>query len=326
MTYNRRPNYRANYSKPASPRVLTADGLDAGYSVAQQSYLSTLVAQLTGLLAPLDDSDPLAVSTVAAFVPLLSTVDRVAASESVDSSLSTAIDNLKRLVEGLRANPHVVQHVVARQRVEHPGLPQGVEKVMVTRFDGKCSQCRRPTSMGVDLGVFQHGSWSAWCLTCADTDPAERLAREAAQRAAADAERAAREAEREALNVLSGVAVGLARQAFTAMGMDSHQRPVLRFALPSATGNNDLDFFTVSVTSHRGVSNGVRVCRVIGGHADQPLALEQGVEALKRLTDGDIVAACRTYGQHLGYCCRCGRHLTDEASRAAGIGPDCANK
>lgn len=32
------------------------------------------------------------------------------------------------------------------------------------------------------------------------------------------------------------------------------------------------------------------------------------------------------FGREIGKCCRCGRTLTDEASRAAGIGPDCANK
>jgi hypothetical protein len=37
----------------------------------------------------------------------------------------------------------------------------------------------------------------------------------------------------------------------------------------------------------------------------------------------DPQAAGRLYGQHIGKCCRCGRTLTDEASRAAGIGPVC---
>jgi uncharacterized protein DUF6011 len=32
------------------------------------------------------------------------------------------------------------------------------------------------------------------------------------------------------------------------------------------------------------------------------------------------------YGQELGECGHCGRTLTDEASRAAGIGPVCASK
>lgn len=40
----------------------------------------------------------------------------------------------------------------------------------------------------------------------------------------------------------------------------------------------------------------------------------------------DAHAAMIRYGHELGECGRCGRTLTDEASRAAGIGPVCINK
>lgn len=40
----------------------------------------------------------------------------------------------------------------------------------------------------------------------------------------------------------------------------------------------------------------------------------------------DPEAASRLYGQEIGECGRCGRTLTDEASRAEGIGPVCATK
>jgi hypothetical protein len=40
----------------------------------------------------------------------------------------------------------------------------------------------------------------------------------------------------------------------------------------------------------------------------------------------DPEAAMRRYGQELGSCGHCGRTLTDENSRAAGIGPVCADK
>lgn len=40
----------------------------------------------------------------------------------------------------------------------------------------------------------------------------------------------------------------------------------------------------------------------------------------------DTLAAEQLYGQELGKCSRCGRTLTDETSRAYGIGPDCRNK
>lgn len=40
----------------------------------------------------------------------------------------------------------------------------------------------------------------------------------------------------------------------------------------------------------------------------------------------DPEAASRLYGQEIGRCGRCNRTLTDEVSRAAGIGPVCASK
>jgi hypothetical protein len=40
----------------------------------------------------------------------------------------------------------------------------------------------------------------------------------------------------------------------------------------------------------------------------------------------DTLAAEQLYGRELGKCSRCGRTLTDETSRAYGIGPDCRSK
>lgn len=40
----------------------------------------------------------------------------------------------------------------------------------------------------------------------------------------------------------------------------------------------------------------------------------------------DELSAARRYGMELGKCSRCGRTLTDETSRAYGIGPDCRSK
>jgi hypothetical protein len=44
------------------------------------------------------------------------------------------------------------------------------------------------------------------------------------------------------------------------------------------------------------------------------------------LIAADLEAASRRYGQELGVCGRCGRTLTDEESRAYGIGPVCREK
>lgn len=48
--------------------------------------------------------------------------------------------------------------------------------------------------------------------------------------------------------------------------------------------------------------------------------------AVLALIAADPEAAGLRYGQLIGTCCRCGRTLTDDASRAAGIGPECAKK
>lgn len=40
----------------------------------------------------------------------------------------------------------------------------------------------------------------------------------------------------------------------------------------------------------------------------------------------DPAAAALLYATELGRCCRCNRTLTDETSRALGIGPDCRNR
>lgn len=50
------------------------------------------------------------------------------------------------------------------------------------------------------------------------------------------------------------------------------------------------------------------------------------IRAIVALIAQDPQAAMIRYGHELGECGRCGRTLTDEASRAAGIGPVCASK
>jgi len=50
------------------------------------------------------------------------------------------------------------------------------------------------------------------------------------------------------------------------------------------------------------------------------------IHAVLALIAQDAQAAMIRYGHELGECGRCGRTLTDEASRAAGIGPICISK
>jgi hypothetical protein len=68
---------------------------------------------------------------------------------------------------------------------------------------------------------------------------------------------------------------------------------------------------------------------IVGGHKDDRLTGERGVNAVKRLVslnDAERVQARALYGQEIGRCGVCGRHLTDEATRKRGIGNDCASR
>lgn len=97
-----------------------------------------------------------------------------------------------------------------------------------------------------------------------------------------------------------------------------------RYALPNLKGTNDLDFFIVHV---RGGTK--EMLRTIGGHAHQRMTHNETkthVERLSSLSPEERVEARALYGKELGVCGRCGRHLTDEASRARGLGSECATK
>jgi hypothetical protein len=52
----------------------------------------------------------------------------------------------------------------------------------------------------------------------------------------------------------------------------------------------------------------------------------RAVEILKTIRAQGPQTAATLFGRTIGRCCRCGRTLTDQDSRAAGIGPDCAGK
>jgi len=99
------------------------------------------------------------------------------------------------------------------------------------------------------------------------------------------------------------------------------------YAVASRTGHNDLDFWRVS---HRTPAEGkwagrtfTNVSRVIGGHPDQRVGRDEAQAAVAAIVAAGEDAARTLYGQTIGACGHCNRHLTDDLSRARGIGPDC---
>jgi hypothetical protein len=99
--------------------------------------------------------------------------------------------------------------------------------------------------------------------------------------------------------------------------------PEGHYAVPSATGNNDLDFYRVDRPTEGKYAGRVFVKRVIGGHPDTNVRYAEKLSALQRIAFGTPELAGPRYGQEIGQCARCNRHLTDEDSRTAGYGADC---
>ena len=98
--------------------------------------------------------------------------------------------------------------------------------------------------------------------------------------------------------------------------------PAGYYATASATGHNDLDFWRVDLVTEGRWAGRTFVKRVIGGRPSVPVRGASARAALEAIAQ-DPAAATVLYGQEIGRCGRCNRHLTDELSRSRGIGPDC---
>ncbi len=100
------------------------------------------------------------------------------------------------------------------------------------------------------------------------------------------------------------------------------------FALPSHTGNNDLDFYSLTPN----VEGRIILRRILGGQefGSCPVTslteAKRVIETLQEMSSDEIDDAQKSFADNLGRCFRCGRTLTDEVSRARGIGSDCAKK
>lgn len=91
----------------------------------------------------------------------------------------------------------------------------------------------------------------------------------------------------------------------------------------ASTGDNDLAFYKVEHGTGTWAGR-IFVRLVVGGHPDRNVPRNQTEGILARIA-ADPDSAAR-YGQEIGRCWMCNRHLTDATSRALGIGPDCRTK
>jgi hypothetical protein len=105
------------------------------------------------------------------------------------------------------------------------------------------------------------------------------------------------------------------------------------YAYRSLTGSNDLDFVRVATSKgfyDPSTKGNRRLQRFVGGTTGnvEMSKPEQAKHAsvLAVLTPAERTEAMLTFGREVGQCGRCGRSLTDEASRMRGVGPECASK
>lgn len=101
--------------------------------------------------------------------------------------------------------------------------------------------------------------------------------------------------------------------------------PAGHYAIES-TGHNDLVFYRVDHVTEGEYAGRTFVKMIVGGHPDRNVRRDAVAGILDRIAAAGPEAAALRYGTELKRCCVCNITLTDEASRAAGIGPDCAAK
>lgn len=183
---------------------------------------------------------------------------------------------------------HVKKIKVIRSGSSH--LPEDAERTIVNRFARPCAICGSDVPSGDGFAVLVNGDWATYHkqgeCPAGDVAPARNIN-----------------------DILKDVIDGY-------------------FALES-TGKNDLVFYRVATNKglHNPAKKGHRYVQiVIGGQSNDTLSgkrATQVAERLSGLSPAEQYEAQARFGREIGSCGKCGRHLTDEVSRAYGMGATC---
>lgn len=281
----------------------------------QAAFVRSLFAQVETLISPIAE-EPAArglLDRVEALAPTIVTciaADPIAVEELAGAEVSSTIETL------------IAVRDEARSMTEKASVPPGIaatnpDKVIHNRF---ASDCECGTNVPTEQGwAVLHGrKWTAWCPDCSvlmPDDRARRIADLHAEQAWADERIAELEAQFDTL------VRGLWDRSKLA---DSRRGPNLGLAVADPTGRNDLRFYRVQ---QKAGWDRARVFEVIGGRSDTLLDLDASIAVLTSIDAlPSILPPMIAFGREIGECARCGKHLTDEDSRDAGIGPECARK
>jgi Family of unknown function (DUF6011) len=98
------------------------------------------------------------------------------------------------------------------------------------------------------------------------------------------------------------------------------------YALRGVEGHkNDISFFRLRSPGPMSNWHGRQFVDQVVGHGKRYPVKEKATrdKIYNLIREQGINEARQLYGQEIGQCGRCGRELTDDTSRARGIGPDC---
>ena len=116
----------------------------------------------------------------------------------------------------------------------------------------------------------------------------------------------------------------IAAPATTGSLIEDPTVPAGHYALHIEGDANDVSFFEVDCPTEGRWAGRVFVSQ-LASDTRYPVRGARRAMVLAKIAEDHRAAGLR-YGQLIGRCCRCHRTLTDDESRAAGIGPDCAGR
>lgn len=178
-------------------------------------------------------------------------------------------------------------------------------RVISNRYVKPCDICGHKTIEGAGLALHSHGKWITVHQNGQCVEPYIGKALETAR-------------QRVDAHVMQ------ACLSITTLS-DEHDTFI---ALPSHTGNNDLDFYAF-VRNNDGAYSSHVLRRILGGHDVERAPLmttaeaDRVLEIVRNMSVDEIISAQFVYASNLGRCSMCNRTLTDEASRARGMGAEC---
>jgi hypothetical protein len=291
----------------------------------QRGFVRSLYSQVNELL-PLAD--------IALQQTILSTLTPVA--PHIAGALSDApveyqhasptIDSLKAVLTLLGPVKAAVQEAKAKaEAAQYPYL-QGAERVITNKFAKKCVVCASIVGAGEGLAAKMPYGWATYCKECASVDPAQMAAERAA---AAEKLRAEQDAVRVLQAQLRDQTMELHDRIVETTGSTTKDKAI-RIVLPGKVVDVDNSEAAYQVSIDIDTQKGVQ--RHTGGPGYLqvfPVGLERAIEIvtmLNDMSDVELAQVQAAYGMHFHECGRCGAPLSDDTSKARGLGPDCYSK